>query len=185
MKNILLIFLIVLVSSCTSYTRLQGNRVTHVLAITQTGDTVQVPMNQLRREFEPTYYNNWQFYWGNNWYWGNVWYPYYFSPYRHGYWNDWYWRRQPVMVYPTPNRVAPPRREHIPSRTTPRRVTPVTPSTPRREFSPQQPRVVPSQPRTPIREYNPSRGNYNRSPEIRQEPTRGGGVQRGGVIRQN
>jgi hypothetical protein len=184
MKNLLLIFLCVLVSSCVSYTRLQGNRVTHVLAITQTGDTVQVPMNQLRREFEPNYYNNWQFYWGNNWYWGNIWYPYYFSPYRYDYWNNPRWRRN-IIITPTPPRVAPPRREYVPSRTTPRRVTPVTPSTPRREFSPQQPRVVPSQPRTPIREYNPSKGNSNRSPEIRREPTRSGGVQRGGVIRQN
>ena len=197
MKNLLLLLIILLVSSCTSYTRLQSARVTHVLAITESGDTIQVPMRELRREFQPDYYNNWQFYWGNNWYWGNVWYPHHFSPYQYRYWDNWYWPRTPIIINPTPRvqpprrEVAPPRnnprREVVPPRNTPRRVTPVEPRryTPPRQTTPQQPRTTPTQPRTPIREVNPSRGNSNGSPVIRQQPTRCSTPTRGGVIKQN
>ncbi len=184
MKNLLLLLLTgFLLTSCVSYNRINGERVTHVLAITQSGDTVRVPMQDLRREVHPDYYSNWQFYWGNNWYWGNVWYPQYFLPYRYGYWDDWYWRRQ-IIINPTPR--VQPRREVIPPRSTPRRVTPSEPRryytpTPRREITPQQPRTNPTQPRTPIREVNPSRGNSNGSPVIRQQPVQGSRPTRGGV----
>jgi hypothetical protein len=185
MKNLLILLSVVLLSSCSSYTRIQGERVTHVLAITENGDTIQVPMNQLRREVQPDYYNNWQFYWGNNWYWGNVWYPHYFSPYRYRYWDDWYWRNPRVYTPVPPRRESNIRREQI----SPRRVTPSTPRsytpTPRREFVPQQPRTTPTQPRTPNRGYTPSRGNSNGSPVIRQQVPSGGTPTRGGVIKQN
>lgn len=175
MKNLLLLLIIALVSSCTSYTHLQSRKVTHVLAITESGDTIQVPMRELRREIRPGYYNNWQFYSGNNWYSGNIWYPYHFSPYQYRYWDNWYWRRTPIIINPTP-RVQPPRR-----------VTPTEPRRypPSRQITPQQPRTNPTQPRTPIREVNPSRGNSTRSNVIRQQPTRSSTPTRGRVIKQN
>ena len=186
MKNLLLLLLAgVLLTSCVSYNRINGERVTHVLAITQSGDTIQVPMNELRRNVQPDYYNNWELYGGNNWYWGNVWYPHHFSPYRYGYWDDWYWRRRPIVINPTPSN-----RTYVPRHVAPRGVeSPIRgrsnqPQV-RREITPQQPRTNPTQPRTPIREVNPSRGSSTRSPVIRQQPTQGGRPTRGGVIKQN
>lgn len=172
MKGLILSLLtIVLLSSCSSYNRIQGDRITHVLAVTEKGDTVKVPASELNRNAQPNYYDNWQFFWRNNWYWGNVWYPYYYIPYRQNYWNNWYWRRTPIIINPTP-RFQSPRR--------------VTPSEPRRYYTPtpQQPRTQPSQPnRAPIREFNPPRSTN--PPQIRREPIRGGGIEKRDVIRQN
>jgi hypothetical protein len=177
MKKLILTLMVgILLTSCNTQRNLKSNEVTHILAINERGDTVQVPMSELRREFrneyQPNQYNNWQFYWGSNWYWGNVWYPYYFIPhqysYRYHYWDNWYWRRNPVIIN-QPRRVQPPRpaqpprqvqtprREVAPPRTNPTRVTPVqprryTPSTPPQQITPQQqrtnpPRVTPTQPK--------------------------------------
>jgi len=193
MKKLILILTIgILLLSCNTQRNLQSNDITHVLAINERGDTIEVSMRELRREFRneyrPNQYDNWQFIWGSNWYWGNVWYPYYFIPhqysYRYHYWDNWYWRNNPVIINP-PRQSAPPRpiqppRTNLPrvTPTTPRRYTP---STPPRQITPQQPRTTPTQPRTPIREVNPSRGNSNGSPVIRQQPARSSTPTRGGV----
>lgn len=203
MKKLILILTIgMLLASCNAQRNLQGNDITHVIGINDAGDTIQVPIRELRREFRNDFqsnqYNNWQFYWGNNWYWGNIWYPYYFLPhqyqysYRYHYWDSWYWRRnqviinQPRQIQP-PRPVQPPRRVVVPPSNTPRRVTPLEPRryAPPRQTTPQQPRTTPTQPRTPSRGVNPSRGNSNGSPVIRQQPTRSSTPTRTGGVRKN
>ena len=183
-----------LLTSCNTQRNLKSNNVTHVLSINEKGDTIQVPMSELRREFrneyQPNQYNNWQFYWGSNWYWGNVWYPYYFIPhqysYRYHYWDNWYWRRNPVIInqprQSTPLRPIQPPRGYTP-RVTPTTPRGYTPSTPPQQRTPQQqrtnpPRVTPTQPRvTPNRSVSPTNGsnesNINQKFNvIRQRPTK-------------
>jgi hypothetical protein len=194
-------------TSCKTQRNSQSNNVTHVLSINEKGDTVQVPIRELRREFrneyQPNQYNDWQFYWGNNWYWGNVWYPYYFIPYQYGYryyyWDNWYWRRNPVIIN-QPGRVQP-SRQVAPPRTNPRRATPTEPRryippTPPRQITPQQqrtnpPRVTPTQPRvTPQQQRtNPPRVTPTQprvTPNQQRTPSRGVNPPKGNpnVIRQ-
>jgi hypothetical protein len=131
MKNLLILLSIISLSSCSNYKRIERERTAYVLAVNQKGDTVQIPMSELRREIRPDYYNNYQFYWRDNWYWGYNWYPYYASPYQYRYWGNPYWGRN-IIVTPPPRvvtpRVAPPRtatpRTAPPRTTTPRTTTP-------------------------------------------------------------
>jgi len=74
--------------SCISYYP-ASYRAESVLAVTKAGDTIKLPISELRRQYNYNTYSDWQFYYGNNlWYNWNDWrlrYPTY------GLWyNDWY-----------------------------------------------------------------------------------------------
>lgn len=65
-------------ASCGSFKYYSNPDITHVLAITELGDTIQVPISQLKRDVQYTYgysyYNNWRFYY-NGWHWGYQYFP--------------------------------------------------------------------------------------------------------------
>jgi hypothetical protein len=69
-------------SSCGNYQNVSSQpRITHILAINELGQQVQVPLSSFSTGLDPYYYNNWRFYWGNNWYYGNTWWFYFNDPY--------------------------------------------------------------------------------------------------------
>lgn len=122
MRVILVLILGMLLMSCNSHRKTGRERITYVLAVNQMGDTIKVPLRELRRNMYPQHYSRWQFYWGDSWYWGNVWYPQYFVPYYYRYWNGLYWSRYPVMT--NPSFQFQPQRQVIPQRTRIRTNTP-------------------------------------------------------------
>jgi hypothetical protein len=68
-KFISLLFLILTLSSCGNYQNVSYQpRITHILAVNELGQQVQVPLSSFSNQLDPYYYNNWRFYWGNNWY---------------------------------------------------------------------------------------------------------------------
>lgn len=71
-KSLLIGFIFLSLVSCKSYVGIDNSPQT-VLAVTSAGDTVQVPISQFRSNYYDNYYNNWQFYYGNNWwYWNDI-----------------------------------------------------------------------------------------------------------------
>jgi hypothetical protein len=81
-KFISLLFLILTLSSCGNYQNVSYQpRITHILAVNELGQQVQVPLSSFSNQLDPYYYNNWRFYWGNNWYYGNNWWFYFDDPY--------------------------------------------------------------------------------------------------------
>jgi len=157
-----------LLSSCGVYniqTRYRQPEIKSVLAITSQGDTIQVPINDIRRQMDvnPGTYSNWRFYWNNSWYWGSGWYglydPYWYS--RYG-----IYRYNPYRVNPRiriPQKVEVPRRYRTPNR--------VQSATPR---SSNTPRVQPNRGRSnqPTRtpQYNTPRTRT--TPNVIQRPSR-------------
>lgn len=83
MKKILLILLTsFLLLSCGTYQNVQSQpRITHILAINELGQEVQVPLSVFEREFDPFYYDRWRFHWNNQWYFGSNWWFYFNDPY--------------------------------------------------------------------------------------------------------
>jgi len=65
--------------SCMSYYP-ASYQVESVLAVTKAGDTIQVPLSEIKNNYKYNYYNNWQFYNGASWlYWNDLYirYPWY------------------------------------------------------------------------------------------------------------
>jgi hypothetical protein len=85
MKKIMLLLLLVFtlgLSSCGNYQNVSSQpRITHILAVNELGQQVQVPLSTFSNQLDPYYYNNWRFYWGNNWYYGYNWWVYFDDPY--------------------------------------------------------------------------------------------------------
>lgn len=77
MKKILLLLGILFMFSCGSLS--YPPPITHILAVNSIGDTIQVPIEQIRYNINYStgynYYNDWRFYYGNNWYWGYQYIP--------------------------------------------------------------------------------------------------------------
>lgn len=81
-KIILLIVLLFGFTSCGSYVNVSSQpRITHILAMNELGQEVQVPLSVFTTGLDPLYYSNWRFYWGNTWYMGNNWWFYFNDPY--------------------------------------------------------------------------------------------------------
>ena len=85
MKKIMLLLILVFtlgLSSCGNYQTVSSQpRITHILAVNELGQQVQVPLSTFSDQLDPYYYNNWRFYWGNNWYYGYNWWFYFDDPY--------------------------------------------------------------------------------------------------------
>ena len=140
MRYILILLALITLNSCGVYniqTRYRQPEIKSVLAITSQGDTIQVPINDIRRQLDvnPGTYSNWRFYWDNSWYWGSGWYNLY-DPYWYNRYNI--YRYNPYRVNPrirVPQKVEVPQR-YIPRPNTPNRVESATPrgsNTPRVE----------------------------------------------------
>lgn len=90
MKPLLFILSLLFLTGC--YTQVQyvkPDKVTHVLATNNTGDTVKVDIHSFKTIYydNPTYYNEWRFYWRDNWVTPYSYYRYYYRPY------------QPIWIY--------------------------------------------------------------------------------------
>lgn len=146
-------FFVLLLSSCSSYT-IARYEVESVLAVTKQGDTIQVPVSELRKQYNYNTYSDWQFYYGNNnWYLWSDWrlrYPTYSMWY-----NDWYrpyWYRQRRYVQPKtryiPRREVPQRQPQRPRVATPRgskpNYTPRPPQRQQRTTTPTRTRTTPN-----------------------------------------
>ena len=82
MKKLVLLILLFIFTSCGTFVNVSSQpRVTHILAINDLGQEVQVPLSTFSTGIDPYFYNNWRFYWGNNWYWGYNWWFYFNDPY--------------------------------------------------------------------------------------------------------
>lgn len=97
--------------------------VTHVLAVNSQGDTVKVPIENIRQQIRSPYYNNWQFNYNDNWIPYSQWYsPFYTTPF----FNWRYYNNPRPIIVPKPqpryiprhfdNRPNPPIRQEIPNR---------------------------------------------------------------------
>lgn len=171
MKRLLIVVLLLGLSSCGSY-RIQQSRpeVSHILAITNQGDTIQVPIEEFQRRLTPQDYSGWNIYWNNSWWMYNDWY-----------WN--YWNPNPRWFTPRyqiyrPRVVVPqqPRRTYVPRHFEPRGV-----ETPIRGRSNQpQPRVQQPTRQQPSRVQQQSKTPQRTQTPIRQQQTPK--TTRGGVI---
>lgn len=144
---------IVLFTSCISYYP-SSYHAESILAVTSKGDTIQVPIDNLRKQYNFNTYSDWQFYYGNNnWYLWSDWrlrYPTYSLWY-----NDWYrpyWYRQRPYIQPktrvVPRREVPQTRPNQPQRS--RVITPrgSRNTTPQRNITPP---TIKSSPKTQTR----------------------------------
>lgn len=129
-------FFALLLTSCISYYP-ASYRAESVLAVTKAGDTVQVPISQLQKQYNLNTYSDWQFYYGNN-----LWYNWYDWRLRYPTYSLWYydWYRpygRTIRHYnqPTPRHI--PRRE-VPQ-TRPQRPRVNTPRGSRSEYTPRTP----------------------------------------------
>ena len=81
MKKLLLISLLSLFFiGCGSYNYSSYYQIKDILAVTKSGDTIQVPLSEIKNNYKYNYYNNWQFYNGASWlYWNDLYirYPWY------------------------------------------------------------------------------------------------------------
>jgi len=88
MRYIIILLSVLLLSSCGVYQiqTIKRPQITHVLGITSQGDTIQVSVNDIKRQLDINTgsYSNWRFYYDNSWYWGTGWY---WNPYYNGYFN--------------------------------------------------------------------------------------------------
>ena len=168
MRKLLIILPIILLASCGSY-RIQTiqPQVTHVMAITNTGDTIQVPIQEFQRKLTPQDYPGWNIYWNNSWWIYNDWY-----------WN--YWSPNPRLftpryyIYTPRTRVSTPRyvTRHFDNRPNP----PIVREPQRGRSNQTSPRVQQDQPRV----QQPTRTPQRTQPTIRQQQTPK--TTRGGVI---
>ena len=78
-------FFALLLTSCGSFTH-TSYHVESVLAVTKAGDTIQVPISQLQKQYNSNTYSDWQFYYGNN-----LWYNWYDWRFRYPSYNLWYY----------------------------------------------------------------------------------------------
>jgi len=158
MKGLLLCLITsILFISCGSYQH-SSYKVKSVLAITEAGDTIAVPI----REFERTKYDSYtRFNYNNNWYWNN---------WRFNQWNgNWWIYNNPSwwsFDFYRPNLYVNPNRSHIRIPNRPKR-------TPRVEPRPRpRPRIEPKSymqgPRGGRSYNNPSRTNT--TPNVSQSP---------------
>ena len=120
MKYIIILLFAFFFISCGTYTMSSyyGDEVENVLAITKSGDTIQVPIHEFDRRKNYDYYTRFQ--WNENWYWNN-----WFNTRYH--WNGYYYNR-PLFVnrnYYTPSYRIPNRPSYKP--TSPTRVRVNTP----------------------------------------------------------
>ena len=91
-------FFVLLFTSCMSYYP-ASYRVESVLAVTSKGDTIQMPLSQIQKQYSYNTYSNWQFYYENNWWRWNNW-PYrYYSPYYYN-WNRYLYTPRPTNPKP-------------------------------------------------------------------------------------
>src|SRR6056300_13337 len=140
MKKLCILALLLLsLVSCGSYTY-SGYRVKSVLAITEKGDTIQVPYSTLERNFRYDYnfYTDWRFNYGGYWYNWNV-FPYYYQP-------RYDWRRAFINYRPSSRpQVKPKTRPRV---NTPRgsrsNYTPRTPQRIQRNTTPTRTRTTPN-----------------------------------------
>ena len=157
MRYILIILFVLLFTSCGSYKIHQREpQLSHILAITNQGDTIQVPIQKFQRRLTPQDYSGWNIYWNNSWWMYNDWY-----------WN--YWNPNPRLFTPRyyihtprPRVVVPqqPRRVYVPRHVEPRGVeSPIrgrSNQTPPRVQQPQprvqQPTRTPQRTQTPVRQ---------------------------------
>ena len=91
MLNRILIIVSFFLVSCGSYQH-SSYRVKSVLAVTEKGDTIAVPLREFERQKYDTYT---RFQWNNNWYWNNWrydfnwgWNPWFFSYPNRYWWNN-------------------------------------------------------------------------------------------------
>ncbi len=81
MKYIVILLLTFFSISCGTYTMSSyHDTVENILAITKSGDTIQVPIREFDRRKNYDYYTRFQ--WNENWYWNNW--------FNTGYWNGYY-----------------------------------------------------------------------------------------------
>jgi len=97
MKYIIIILLAFFSISCGTYTmNSYHDQIENVLAITKSGDTIQVPIKEFDRRKSYDYYTRFQ--WNDHWYWNN-WFN------TRNYWNRYYYN-SPIYVnrnYYTPS----------------------------------------------------------------------------------
>ena len=97
MKYIVILLFAFFSISCGTYTMSSYyDEIENVLAITKSGDTIQVPIREFDRRKNYDYYTRFQ--WNENWYWNN-----WFNTRYH--WNGYYYNR-PLFInrnYSTPN----------------------------------------------------------------------------------
>jgi hypothetical protein len=149
MRKLLFLLPILLLASCGSYRIYQAQpQVSTVLAITNQGDTIQVPIQDLQRNLTPQDYSGWNFYWNNSWWMYNDWYWNYYQP------NPRLFRPRYYIYTPRPRVVVPqqPRKVYVPRHVEPRGV-----QSPIRGRSNQIPPRVQQPTRTPQRTQSPIR----------------------------
>jgi hypothetical protein len=146
--------IILLIYSCGSF-QYTPYRVENILAVTSEGDTIQMPISDLKRYYNFNTFADWQFYYGNNnWYYWSDWrlrYPTYNMWYYDWYRPYWYQIRprvQPktrnVPRYNVPqNRSTQPERSRV---ATPRgsRSNYVQPRQPQRSSTPSRVQTTPN-----------------------------------------
>ena len=80
MRYFFIILSVIFLTSCGSFRMYQIQpQISHVLAITTQGDTIQVPIQSLQRNLTPDYYSGYRFYWNNSWWMYNDWYLNYYQ----------------------------------------------------------------------------------------------------------
>ena len=133
---------VLLLTSCGSFTH-TSYRVESVLAVTSKGDTIQMPLSQIRRQYDYNTYSNWQFYYGNNWWFWNTW-PYrYSTPYYN--WNRFtYVPRRPATRPQTQPQRRPQRARVATPRGSRPNYTPRTPQRIQRNTTPTRTRTTPN-----------------------------------------
>lgn len=106
MRYLITLLLALSLTSCGTYVMQSSKpQISHVLAVTTAGDTINMPIEEFKRKVEPNYYDNWRFYYNSQWYWGNNWF--------YGL-NDPYWRwRMYQYYYNRPNIYTPKPRVQI------------------------------------------------------------------------
>ena len=124
--------------SCISYYP-SSYKVESVLAVTSKGDTIQMPLSQLRREYNYDTFNNWQFYYGNNWWLWNDW-RYRYPSYNLWY-NNWYNPYSGTFRYYNQPKTRYIPRHEVPQ-TRPQRPKVATPRGSRSEYTPRTPQRI-------------------------------------------
>lgn len=146
MRYIFILISVLLLSSCGSYQiQVRQPEISHVLAITKEGDTIQVPIEALQRNLTPDTFTGYRFYWNNSLWMYNDWY-----------WN--YWYNNPQWFHP-----------RFQVRTPRNRVRVQTPRyTPQRQPNRVQ---VPRQPQRRTPQVQQNRGRSTQTPRTRTQTT--------------
>ncbi len=142
-KIILLIILSFFLVNCGSYQYSSYHNVKSVLAVTEKGDTIAVPL----REFERNKYESYtRFNWNNQWYWNNWRYSYNWGFNNWWHWNNPYWSNNTIII-PRQTRVRP----YVQPRNTPPRTRP--------RFREPNERIRVNTPRGSNNQYTPRNNN--------------------------